>query len=141
MSKSTNMLSILWMLRAGRRMTAQQLADELEIHIHSLLKYVPYFLLPYGRSLTVLEPDILIDRLANICEEMAVHYHSSSRPNDGTAGARYDGPGLRGLDREGRGAARLSLNEAMRSFTRLTCHKAAGGIAPVAQLEPFSPYF
>ncbi|WP_205516944.1 hypothetical protein [Paenibacillus sp. SYP-B3998] len=33
MSKATNMLSILWLLRSGRRMMAQQLADELEIHI------------------------------------------------------------------------------------------------------------
>lgn len=40
MSKSTNMLSILWMLRAGRRMTAQQLADELEIHIRTVYRCI-----------------------------------------------------------------------------------------------------
>ncbi|MFC5471374.1 helix-turn-helix transcriptional regulator [Cohnella suwonensis] len=40
MSKSTNMLSILWLLRAGRRMTAQQLADELEIHIRTVYRCI-----------------------------------------------------------------------------------------------------
>jgi len=40
MSKSTNMLSILWLLRSGRRMTAQQLADELEIHIRTVYRCI-----------------------------------------------------------------------------------------------------
>lgn len=40
MSKSTNMLSILWLLRVGRRMTAQQLADELEIHIRTVYRCI-----------------------------------------------------------------------------------------------------
>lgn len=40
MSKATNMLSILWLLRSGRRMTAQQLADELEIHIRTVYRCI-----------------------------------------------------------------------------------------------------
>lgn len=40
MSKATNMLSILWMLRSGRRLTAQQIADELEIHIRTVYRCI-----------------------------------------------------------------------------------------------------
>ncbi|MBB6730984.1 helix-turn-helix transcriptional regulator [Cohnella zeiphila] len=40
MSKATNMLSILWLLRSGGRMTAQQLADELEIHIRTVYRCI-----------------------------------------------------------------------------------------------------
>ncbi|WP_276356132.1 helix-turn-helix transcriptional regulator [Cohnella caldifontis] len=40
MSKSDNMLSILWMLRSGRRMTAKQLAEELEIHIRTVYRCI-----------------------------------------------------------------------------------------------------
>ncbi|CAM3631739.1 YafY family protein [Cohnella lubricantis] len=40
MSKATNMLSILWLLRSGRRMTAQKLADELEIHIRTVYRCI-----------------------------------------------------------------------------------------------------
>ncbi|HZG81825.1 MAG TPA: YafY family protein [Brevibacillus sp.] len=40
MSKADNMLSILWLLRSGRRMTAQQLADELEIHIRTVYRCI-----------------------------------------------------------------------------------------------------
>lgn len=40
MSKADNMLSILWMLRSGKRMTAQQLADELEIHIRTVYRCI-----------------------------------------------------------------------------------------------------
>ncbi len=40
MSKADNMLSILWLLRSGRRMTAKQLADELEIHIRTVYRYI-----------------------------------------------------------------------------------------------------
>jgi predicted DNA-binding transcriptional regulator YafY len=40
MSKATNMLSILWLLRSGRRMTAQQLADELEIHVRTVYRCI-----------------------------------------------------------------------------------------------------
>lgn len=34
------MLSILWLLRSGRRMTAKQLANELEIHIRTVYRYI-----------------------------------------------------------------------------------------------------
>jgi predicted DNA-binding transcriptional regulator YafY len=40
----------------------------------SLSSFVPYFLLPYGRSVTILEPASLIDRLYRISSELAGHY-------------------------------------------------------------------
>src|SRR5690554_2256682 len=40
MSKSDNMLSILWMLRSGRRITAKQIAEELEIHIRTVYRCI-----------------------------------------------------------------------------------------------------
>ncbi|CAH1201485.1 hypothetical protein PAECIP111893_01629 [Paenibacillus plantiphilus] len=40
----------------------------------SLMTYVPYFLLPYGRSLDILEPQMLIDRMAEVSLEMFKHY-------------------------------------------------------------------
>lgn len=40
MSKADNMLSILWLLKAGKQMTAQQLADELEIHVRTVYRCI-----------------------------------------------------------------------------------------------------
>ncbi|USG66187.1 YafY family transcriptional regulator [Brevibacillus ruminantium] len=40
MSKADSMLSILWLLRTGKRMTAKQLADELEIHVRTVYRYI-----------------------------------------------------------------------------------------------------
>lgn len=40
MSKADNMLSILWMLRSGKRLTAQQLAEELEIHVRTVYRCI-----------------------------------------------------------------------------------------------------
>ncbi|MFB0843714.1 helix-turn-helix transcriptional regulator [Paenibacillus oleatilyticus] len=40
MTKADNMLSILWMLRSGKRMTAKQLADELEIHVRTVYRCI-----------------------------------------------------------------------------------------------------
>jgi predicted DNA-binding transcriptional regulator YafY len=40
MSKSDNMLSILWMLRSGRKWTAKQLAEELEVHIRTVYRCI-----------------------------------------------------------------------------------------------------
>lgn len=40
MSKADNMLSILWMLRSGKKMTAQQIADELEIHVRTVYRCI-----------------------------------------------------------------------------------------------------
>ncbi|KPV56230.1 DeoR faimly transcriptional regulator [Paenibacillus sp. A3] len=40
MSKADNMLSILWLLKKGKRMTAQQLADELEIHVRTVYRCI-----------------------------------------------------------------------------------------------------
>lgn len=40
MSKADNMLAILWLLKSRRRMTAKQLADELEIHIRTVYRLI-----------------------------------------------------------------------------------------------------
>ncbi|MFD1957298.1 helix-turn-helix transcriptional regulator [Paenibacillus thailandensis] len=40
MPKADNMLSILWMLRSGKRMTAKQLADELEINVRTVYRCI-----------------------------------------------------------------------------------------------------
>lgn len=40
MTKADNMLSILWMLRSGKRMTAKQLAEELEIHVRTVYRCI-----------------------------------------------------------------------------------------------------
>lgn len=40
MSKSDNMLSILWILNARGRMTAKQIAEELEINIRTVYRYI-----------------------------------------------------------------------------------------------------
>jgi predicted DNA-binding transcriptional regulator YafY len=40
MSKAINMLSILWLLKTGKRMTAKQLAEELEINIRTVYRYI-----------------------------------------------------------------------------------------------------
>lgn len=40
MGKADNMLAILWMLRSGKRMTATQLADELEIHVRTVYRCI-----------------------------------------------------------------------------------------------------
>jgi predicted DNA-binding transcriptional regulator YafY len=40
MSKADNMLSILWLLRAGKRLTAKQLAESLEMNIRTVYRYI-----------------------------------------------------------------------------------------------------
>jgi predicted DNA-binding transcriptional regulator YafY len=40
MGKADNMLAILWLLRSGKRMTASQLADELEIHVRTVYRCI-----------------------------------------------------------------------------------------------------
>lgn len=40
MSKADNMLSILWMLKEQKRVTAKQIADALEIHIRTVYRYI-----------------------------------------------------------------------------------------------------
>ncbi|WP_199615444.1 helix-turn-helix transcriptional regulator [Paenibacillus alkalitolerans] len=49
---------------------------QFKLGVQSLLSYVPYFLLPYGKSITILEPDILIDKMAEVAAGMADHYQS-----------------------------------------------------------------
>jgi predicted DNA-binding transcriptional regulator YafY len=40
MTKAINMLSILWLLKTSKRMTAKQLAEELEINIRTVYRYI-----------------------------------------------------------------------------------------------------
>ncbi|MFD2043811.1 helix-turn-helix transcriptional regulator [Ornithinibacillus salinisoli] len=40
MSKADNMLAILWLLRSKKRITAQNLADELELNIRTVYRYI-----------------------------------------------------------------------------------------------------
>jgi predicted DNA-binding transcriptional regulator YafY len=40
MTKAVNMLSILWLLNTGKRITAQQLSEELEINIRTVYRYI-----------------------------------------------------------------------------------------------------
>lgn len=40
MSKADNMLAIIWLLKSRRRMTAKQLAEELEIHIRTVYRCI-----------------------------------------------------------------------------------------------------
>jgi predicted DNA-binding transcriptional regulator YafY len=40
MSKADNMLSILWLLKTGKRVTAKHLAEVLEIHIRTVYRYI-----------------------------------------------------------------------------------------------------
>jgi predicted DNA-binding transcriptional regulator YafY len=40
MSKADNMLSILWLLKMGKRMTAKQISEVLEIHIRTVYRYI-----------------------------------------------------------------------------------------------------
>lgn len=40
MTKADNMLSILWMLKEQKRVTAKQIADALEIHIRTVYRYI-----------------------------------------------------------------------------------------------------
>ncbi|MFD0716402.1 helix-turn-helix transcriptional regulator [Paenibacillus sp. GCM10027626] len=40
MAKWDNMLSMLWMLRSGRKLTAAQIADSLEISVRSVYRYI-----------------------------------------------------------------------------------------------------
>ncbi|HZG83477.1 YafY family protein [Paenibacillus sp.] len=40
MPKADNMLSILWLLKTRRRVTAKQLAEALEIHVRSVYRYI-----------------------------------------------------------------------------------------------------
>ncbi|MFJ7407996.1 MULTISPECIES: helix-turn-helix transcriptional regulator [unclassified Lysinibacillus] len=44
----------------------------------SIHSFVPYFLLPYGKSLTILEPALLQEKLATISFELFKHYQNTS---------------------------------------------------------------
>lgn len=52
------------------------------IGLSSLLSYAPYFLLPYGKSLTILEPHVLVEKLADISSGIAAHYESMRSNTD-----------------------------------------------------------
>lgn len=49
--------------------------------LSSLQTYAPYFLLPYGKELTVREPRLLLERLAEISRGIAVHYETMLHDN------------------------------------------------------------
>lgn len=40
MPKNDHMLSILWMLNSGEKLTAKQIAEKLEIHIRTVYRYI-----------------------------------------------------------------------------------------------------
>ncbi|GGE01925.1 hypothetical protein GCM10010911_71160 [Paenibacillus nasutitermitis] len=40
MSNADHMLSILWLLKTRRKVTAAAIADELEIHVRSVYRYI-----------------------------------------------------------------------------------------------------
>jgi predicted DNA-binding transcriptional regulator YafY len=41
---------------------------------HSIQTFVPYFLLPYGKSITILEPTFLKEKLIEVASELVNHY-------------------------------------------------------------------
>jgi len=51
---------------------------------HTMRTYVPYFLLPYGRALTIREPILLMERMAEVAANMAEHYQSMAKGRDAT---------------------------------------------------------
>ncbi|MBO9596235.1 MAG: YafY family transcriptional regulator [Cohnella sp.] len=57
----------------------------------SLKTYVPYFLLPYGKSLEILEPRMLIDRMAEVSRGMLEHYETMRNIADQPQIIRKDG--------------------------------------------------
>lgn len=57
------------------------------IDAEAAFKYVPYFLLPYGRAIRVEEPAALVERMAIVTADMAEHYRVR-RPEEKPAGGR-----------------------------------------------------
>lgn len=55
----------------------------------SLFTYVPYYLMPYGKALTILEPVSLIEKLVHTSQGMAEHYRNMLKPIN----EREDEPG------------------------------------------------
>lgn len=49
-----------------------------KVDIESIHTFVPYFLLPYGKSISILEPTLLQERLATISFELFNHYKNPS---------------------------------------------------------------
>lgn len=70
-----NLLSQHWLFGHAIVASDGELA-EYRIARDALLTYVPYYLLPYGKSLTIVEPVILIDKLAAVSGELLHHYSS-----------------------------------------------------------------
>ncbi|WP_028610145.1 helix-turn-helix transcriptional regulator [Paenibacillus harenae] len=68
-----------WMF--GHALAKRTDREALFILDRSSLRFVPYFLLPYGKALTILEPDMLIGRLAEVRAEMAAHYETMRSNN------------------------------------------------------------
>jgi predicted DNA-binding transcriptional regulator YafY len=71
----------------GHALTERQPGEALfKLGQPSLMTYVPYFLLPYGRSLDILEPRLLIERMAEVSLEMSKHYAAMKIKKDETKG-------------------------------------------------------
>ncbi|WP_408010016.1 helix-turn-helix transcriptional regulator [Pseudalkalibacillus sp. A8] len=49
-----------------------------KVNKESIHTFVPYFLLPYGKSITILEPTLLQEKLETICLELSSHYQNTS---------------------------------------------------------------
>ncbi|OAB36017.1 helix-turn-helix transcriptional regulator [Paenibacillus glacialis] len=47
---------------------------EFKLGIESLLTYVPYFLLPYGKSITIIEPDVLLKKMVEVTSGLGEYY-------------------------------------------------------------------
>ncbi|MBP1991836.1 helix-turn-helix transcriptional regulator [Paenibacillus eucommiae] len=50
-----------------------------KLGVESLLTYVPYFLLPYGRAITILEPDVLIEKMEAVTSGLAIYYQEMNK--------------------------------------------------------------
>lgn len=47
---------------------------EFKLGVESLLTYVPYFLLPYGKSITIMEPDLLLEKMVEVTSGLEEYY-------------------------------------------------------------------
>lgn len=52
---------------------------EFQLGLESLLTYVPYFLLPYGKSITITEPDVLVEKMVSVTSELGDYYRDMDK--------------------------------------------------------------
>jgi predicted DNA-binding transcriptional regulator YafY len=61
----------------GHALTGRDTREALfRLNLSSLQSYVPFFLLTYGKSLVILEPDILIEKMEEVSTGIAAHYQT-----------------------------------------------------------------